>query len=128
MTSSGISHLLAATKRKEERGVCEQPVESYMKSWGEHLLLAAPRVSIKLAKFRQRVQEKKVADGEHKGVVSEHEGAEKEHKGALRKHERAEKEYVDETGLSGRTKRRGLSQQTITCCFRFGAYIPSASN
>lgn len=114
---------LAATKRKEERGVYEQPVEPYMEPWGQHLLLAVPKVSFKLAKIRQRVQEKKVAEGEHGGVTSEHEGAEGKHKEASREHGRAEGEYVDETGLSGRAKRRGLSQQAITCCSRFGAYI-----
>ena len=64
-----------------------------------------------------------MAEGEHRGVASEHEGAEEEHKGALREHGRAEEEYVDKTGLSGRAKRRGLSQQAIMCCSRFGAYI-----
>lgn len=64
-----------------------------------------------------------MAKGEHGGAASEHEGAEGEHEGASREHGRAEGEHVDETGLSGGAKRRGVSQQRVTCYPQFGAYI-----
>ena len=118
--------IYTATGMKEKErgeGICEQLVEPYIELWGQHLLLTAPRVSFELAKIRQRVQEKEMAKGEHGGAASEHEGAEGEHEGASREHGRAEGEHVDETGLSGGAKRRGVSQQRVTCYPRFGAYI-----
>jgi hypothetical protein len=41
----------------------------------------------------------------------------------MREHERAEGEHIDETGVSGGAKRRGLSQQAVTCWPGFGETI-----
>lgn len=57
-----------------------------------------------------------MAEGEHGRALGEH-------KGASREHGRAEGEHIDETGVSRGAKRRGLSQQTVTCCPKFPEYI-----
>jgi len=41
----------------------------------------------------------------------------------MREHEGAQREQMDEAGRSGGAKRRGLSQQTVTCCPGFGEVI-----
>ena len=53
----------------------------------------------------------------------EHGGVEREHKGVMREHGGAEGEHIDETGVSGGAKRRGLSQRLVTCWHRFGDTI-----
>ena len=73
----------------------------------QHPLPAIQKVSLKLARSRQRVQKKEGAEGEHKrasrehgGALGEHERAQREHGGASREHEGARREHTDETGLS----------------------------
>ena len=79
----------------------------------QHPLPAVTRVSLKLARSRRRVRKKEVAEGEHERAQREHGRAQREHEGAGREH-------VDETGLSGGAKRRGLSQRPVTCWPGFG--------
>lgn len=64
-----------------------------------------------------------MAEGKHERASREHGRALGEHKGASREHGRADGEHIDETGVSRGAKRRGLSQQTITCYSKFGEYI-----
>lgn len=58
--------------------------------------------------------------GEQRGSRGEHEGAQREHERASREQGG---EHIDETGISARAKRRGLSQQAVTCWPRFGETI-----
>ena len=64
-----------------------------------------------------------MAKGEHGGAEREHEGAIREQGRASREHRGAEGEHIDETGVSGGAKRRGLSQQMVTCWLQFGDAI-----
>ena len=64
----------------------------------------------------RRAKREKLAKGEHERAVREHGGAGGEHEGATREH-------MDETGLSGRAKRRDLSQRLFTYWPQLGAYI-----
>ena len=64
-----------------------------------------------------------MAEGEHERASSEHGGAASEHERAQREHKGATREHIDETGLSGRAKRRGLSQRRVTCLPGFGETI-----
>ena len=101
-----------------------------MEPWDRHPLPAAPRVSLELARNQQRIRKREVAQGEHerasrehRGAGGEHERAQREHGRATREHEGASREHLDETGLSGKAKRRGLNQHQITYCPQFGVYI-----
>lgn len=64
-----------------------------------------------------------MAEGEHERASREHGRALGEHQGASREHGRAEGEHIDKTGVSRGAKRRGLSQQTVTCCPQSGVYM-----
>ena len=64
-----------------------------------------------------------MAEEKHEGAASEHKEAEREHEEAQREHERARREHIDKTGLSGRAKRRRMSQRGVTCWPRFGDAI-----
>lgn len=57
-----------------------------------------------------------MAEGEHGRALGEHKAASREHRGSMGEH-------IDETGVSRGAKRRGLSQQTVTCCPKFAEYI-----
>ena len=64
-----------------------------------------------------------MAEGEHGGAEREHEGAMREQGRASREHGGAEGEHIDEIVDSGGAKRRGLSQQVVTCWLQFGDAI-----
>jgi len=71
-----------------------------------------------------------VAEGEHGGAEREYKGATREQRRAVREyggaegeHRGAEREHIDEMGVSGRAKRRHLSQPAVTCWPGFGEVI-----
>ena len=64
-----------------------------------------------------------MAEGEHGGVKREHYLSMREQGRAAREHGEAEGEHIDETVVSGRAKRRHLSQRPITCWPGFGDTI-----
>ncbi len=68
--------------------------------------------------------------GEHRGSMREHERAAKEHGGAegeygraIKEHKGVWKEHIEETGVSGGAKRRGLYQWPVTCWPQIGDII-----
>ena len=83
----------------------------------------ARTVSFKLARNRwpeRRTRKQKVAEGEHGRAVREHRESTREQRANTGEHEGASREQMDETGLSARAERRGLSQRAVTYCLRFG--------
>ena len=56
-----------------------------------------------------------MAEGEYRGVEREHEGAIRELGRVIREYRGVEGEYINEIGISGGVKWRGLSQRTIMC-------------
>lgn len=96
----------------------------------QHSLSVVRRVSFKFARSRRRVRKKEVterkherASRKHEKALREHERAQREHGKATREHKGARREHIDETGVSGRAKRRNQSQRPVTCWPQFGAYI-----
>jgi len=64
-----------------------------------------------------------VAKREHEEAAREQKKAIREQRKAAREHREAEREHIDETGVSGRAKRRPLSQRAVSCWSGFGDAI-----